>query len=50
MKLFKNKFSRKAFIDKVNLHIFHYPILIFYRLVFPSGHNFKDNSIISLGV
>ena len=48
MKLFKNKYNRKFFIDKVSLPLFHYPVLTFYRLAFPSKYNFKDNSIISL--
>ena len=43
MKLYKNKFNLKVFIDKASL-------FIFYRLAFPSEYNLKDNSIISLGV
>ena len=50
MELFKNKFNHKAITDKVNLPIFHYPVLIFYILAFSSWYNLKDNSIISLGV
>ena len=50
MKLFKNKFNRKVLIDKVNLSVFNYPVLIFYKLAFPSKYNLKDNSIISLRI